>query len=119
MVCSARAVPIQQSNFSIRSISALPIHRPSPLFSLAVDGERISKDSIDLSIHDQTDMPAGHFFVFSLRIYAGTPINDFVLFGEDSRQPDTPRKRGESGLNERTGTLEAAAVRKGSVPSPP
>ena len=68
MVCSPRAVPIQQSNSSIRSTSALPIHRPSLLFSLAVDGERISKDAIDLSIHNQTDMPAGHFFVFSLRI---------------------------------------------------
>ena len=88
------------------------------LFLLATGGKDISQDTVDLSVNDQADMSTRDFPVVSLKIQAGVPVNDLILFGKDGCRANPLRKRGRKVLDKLDETLNAAAV-SGGIPHSP
>jgi hypothetical protein len=85
----------------------------------ALGSQDLREDAIDFSIHDQTDMPPRHLSVLGPGVKAGTPVNDFVLFGEDHCKTDLLGEGSKDGLVKLTRAPEATAAGSISTPSPP
>jgi hypothetical protein len=115
LITSGRNPKYWKAVLSLSSVCEVFLHR----LPRAAGSKDIGKDTVDLSVHDQADMPARHFLVFSLETQAGPPVHDLIPFGENCGKSDTFRERREDGLRKPASTPQAAAVRRRLTSHPP
>jgi len=53
-----------------------------------IAGESFCEQPVNVSIHVQAEMSAGHFMIRGTWIYAGAPVDDFVGAGVNGTEPD-------------------------------